>query len=379
MRTIAVCALWVVCGTLCAGDSLYVSKASTWRYAPGIQEASLPDTAAWRAPAFDDAAWADGPAPFGFGESPLGTDLSTFDPPMRRNYTCLYLRQGFEISDPARVIGLYADVDYDDGFVMWINGREVLRVNVAGNRGDPVSFEDVADASHESGDYELFELPDPTDYLVGGTNVVAVQAFNQSLSGSDFLFDVQIVDPSGSDATAPRLASVVPSPGMTVASLSWCDVTFSEVVSGIDAGDLRINGVAATAVTGEGAGPYTFTFVPVAAGPVDVSWAAGHGIEDSASPPFVFGGNPWSYVVDPDVPSPAVRINEFLAANREGLVDEVGEAEDWVELYNDGDHPVSLAGWSLSDTALDPGKWVFPDVSIPSKGSLIVFCCSVRK
>lgn len=45
---------------------------------------------------------------------------------------------------------------------------------------------------------------------------------------------------------------------------------------------------------------------------------------------------------------------------------------DWVELYNRGASAVSLTGWSLSDRSGTSQKWLFPDVSIPAGGYLVV-------
>ncbi len=66
-------------------------------------------------------------------------------------------------------------------------------------------------------------------------------------------------------------------------------------------------------------------------------------------------------------------INEFLAANGTGLVDEDGEYSDWIEIYNRGDQAVSLAGWSLTNDPNQPGKWFFPEINLDSHDYLVVF------
>ena len=45
-----------------------------------------------------------------------------------------------------------------------------------------------------------------------------------------------------------------------------------------------------------------------------------------------------------------IRINEFMALNSDGLEDEDGDEEDWIELHNYGSNAVNLAGWYLTDT-----------------------------
>ena len=71
-----------------------------------------------------------------------------------------------------------------------------------------------------------------------------------------------------------------------------------------------------------------------------------------------------------------VVLNEMLAANAEGLTDSDGDTSDWIELHNPGEGPMHLDGWGLSDRPDAPQLWVFPDVSIPPGGYLIVFASS---
>jgi len=56
-----------------------------------------------------------------------------------------------------------------------------------------------------------------------------------------------------------------------------------------------------------------------------------------------------------------------------GVVDADGQKSDWIELRNPGAGAVNLSGWALSDDATVPGKWVFPSVSIPAGGHLMVY------
>ena len=69
----------------------------------------------------------------------------------------------------------------------------------------------------------------------------------------------------------------------------------------------------------------------------------------------------------------APRINEFLASNRLGLVDEDGEYSDWIELHNPDPQPVSLAGYRLTGDPRHEGGWTFPDVTLAPGAYLVVF------
>lgn len=69
----------------------------------------------------------------------------------------------------------------------------------------------------------------------------------------------------------------------------------------------------------------------------------------------------------------AVVINEFLAANDQGVTDPAGQYEDWIELYNTTSEDISLEGVFLSDDATNPDKWAFPAATIPAGGFLLLW------
>ena len=105
------------------GDSeVKIAKGSKWRYLKGTREAA----SGWRSAGFDDSKWPSGPAPFGYGDGPFGT---TLDDTKKAGYTTLFIRQKFQVPDPAAVSSLEFNVDFDDGFVIWINGKEAASVN----------------------------------------------------------------------------------------------------------------------------------------------------------------------------------------------------------------------------------------------------------
>ncbi|MEM6769300.1 MAG: lamin tail domain-containing protein, partial [Bacteroidota bacterium] len=54
-------------------------------------------------------------------------------------------------------------------------------------------------------------------------------------------------------------------------------------------------------------------------------------------------------------------INEFLASNDAIQEDQDGEFDDWIELYNNSDSAIDLAGFFLSDDPSNLNKWAFPE------------------
>jgi len=346
-----------------------LDRDSVWRFFPGLSEPSSPVTA-WSLPSFDDTAWTSGSAPFGFGDPPLGTDLSQMDPPMRANYSTFYLRRTFEVAEALDIHNLHALVDYDDGFIAWVNGVEVLRVNAPGFQ---VPYDGMAITGHESGDYVEFALPRPRDYVNTGTNTICVHLLNASVGNADAKFALELLDPTGPDRTSPISEMVAPEADTGVRQLAWIAVLFNEAVEGVDAADLLVNGVAATELSEGDNGEFVFAFPPPPAGRVLVEWAATHGITDLARIPNAFVGGAWTYTLNPAAPPQQVMITEFVASNGSGLEDEDGDTADWIEIHHEGNEPVNLAGWSLTDDARMPRRWTFPILSLNPGEYLVVF------
>jgi hypothetical protein len=103
---------------------------------------------------------------------------------------------------------------------------------------------------------------------------------------------------------APRVAQAEPPQGELL-SFNTVTITFNERVSGVDAGDLLVNGTPAANLASDNEAVYTFTFPQPQDGPVAITWAAAHGIADFDFPskPFDGDGNTLHYwVVNPDAP-----------------------------------------------------------------------------
>jgi hypothetical protein len=238
---------------------------------------------------------------------------------------------------------------------------------------DEIPFNGTASGSfNEPIPEETYSVENFREVLVAGENVVAVQGLNVSLGGSsDFVFWMSME--AEIDITAPVVASSSPALGSRVRTFSQFTVVFSEPVTGVDASDLRINGLGATNVTAFGADQYVFEFAPSPAGTVRVEWSATAGIKDLSPRGNAFVGGAGAVTVDPNLPAPGISLSEFMADNDETLNDEDGDASDWIEIENSSDRTESLSGWSMTDDPRNPRLWRFPPVSIPARGYLVVF------
>ncbi|QDS96493.1 Alkaline phosphatase precursor [Roseimaritima multifibrata] len=127
--------------------------------------------------------WKTGKPGFGYGDGDDVTELKK----MKDSYTVVYARMEFELApgDKEKIAELGLAIAYDDGFIAYINGEEVLRVGVKDGRG--ANAGDVK--SHEADGYEYFPLPDATKLLVDDDNILSVEGHNVSLGSSDFTLD----------------------------------------------------------------------------------------------------------------------------------------------------------------------------------------------
>jgi hypothetical protein len=134
-------------------------------------------SADWTLLNFDDSSWLEGNSGIGYGDNDDETIISPT--------IALFMRKTFEIEDLSLVSRAVLDIDYDDGFVAYINGVEVARDLFS---GDFTSYSMPSDGLHEA---QLYTGNIPERYffdktlLRNGSNVIAIQVHNQALSSSD--------------------------------------------------------------------------------------------------------------------------------------------------------------------------------------------------
>src|SRR5262245_41500901 len=304
-----------------AHADILVTTNSVWKFRKGTNEVSSP-LDAWRPAAFNDASWPSAPAPLHVGENLTGgTLLSDMVGTTATNYSCVFLRQTFVLTNASDATSLTLRAIVDDGFVMWLNGREAWRFNVPSGT---LRYTNVASGSApDPAPLMSTNLPAPTTWLVNGANVLAVQAFNRLKDNADFRIDAELSAAITLDKQAPTILSVSPAPGSTVSSLSQITVTFSEPVVGVQASDLIINEVPTGAKSGASA-TYTFSFSQPPPGLVAVDFDADTGITDLAGNAFdPFAANAsWIYTLADTIP-PSVRTTTPVAGATIGALTQV--------------------------------------------------------
>lgn len=66
-------------------------------------------------------------------------------------------------------------------------------------------------------------------------------------------------------------------------------------------------------------------------------------------------------------------INEILAANDEIIADEMGEFDDYIELYNKSNANISLNGYFITDDITNLNKFPLPDATINANGYYLIW------
>jgi len=123
----------------------------------------------------------------------LGTNVQS---PMLGMNSTFYSRMAFNVTDPSVFDQLKLRMQYDDGFVAYLNGTEIARKNAPGAAGSTVAFNAVATANR-NGDEVLtadeFDISSFLPLLVPGQNVLAVQCLNFTASDPDAFISPELM------------------------------------------------------------------------------------------------------------------------------------------------------------------------------------------
>ncbi|MGK0185588.1 MAG: hypothetical protein ACI9R3_001366 [Verrucomicrobiales bacterium] len=184
-------------------------SADGWTFKKGTEEASDPIDA-WRNVDFDASSWEKSKLPLGFGGvgSPR-VEWATELTDMQGNYSSVFLRRPFEVAVGEIPSKLNLGIINDDGVIVWVNGTEIFRQNVD---GEPAFDGTSSGAGQESSELVFEEVEGVAGAFVEGTNVIALQVFNNSNGGSDFGIDLEFVraaDDGGSPDPTPGRANSV--------------------------------------------------------------------------------------------------------------------------------------------------------------------------
>ncbi len=181
---------------------------SSWKYWANTQANFQTN---WQTVAYNDAAWPSGNGELGYGDGDESTCIPAASPvagtlclPTGNKWPAYYFRKVVNIPDPTVYTNFSFNIDRDDGFVVYVNGVEVSRENIAAGA---VSYGTPATSAVEDA---IVSFTVATSAFVAGSNTIAVEVHQASVSGSppvssssDISFNLQLL---GNDAFSAGLS-----------------------------------------------------------------------------------------------------------------------------------------------------------------------------
>lgn len=137
----------------------------------------------WTSLSFDDSGWLSAQGGFGYGDG----DDETLLPDTTSSF---YYRHAFNVADVSKLDSAILSMDYDDGFIAYLNGVEIARSFTM--PGGTVYFDTYTMTDHEAmmydgGNPDVFSLSkaELNSLLVNGQNVLAIEVHNVTPPSSD--------------------------------------------------------------------------------------------------------------------------------------------------------------------------------------------------
>lgn len=247
-----------------AAPAPLVHHGDAWHFRPGT---NAPQTN-WQSigSASLDASWAVGPGGFGYStDNPTETvNCGTILTDMQNRYSTLYTRREFTITNLADASSrLLLTVDWDDGFVAYLDGVEVARAVAPGAVGVEPAFNRVALGSHEASTGNANNSPQPAvtydlgraaDLLPPGNHVLAILGLNAAANSSDFILVADLV------LSAPPVSGPVFNGFYTVTTSNRLHLAGTNTVGGSTR--VAVNGENASFNSGSGAWSFDQALTP---------------------------------------------------------------------------------------------------------------------
>ncbi len=214
-------------------ELVLISKGAEWRY---LDNGSDQGTA-WQASAFVDTGWSLGNAKLGYGEGDEATVVS-FGPDPQDRYITTYLRNTFQVTNPANLNFSNLGLLRDDGAVVYLNGTEILRSNMPGGN---INYETRAlNTVLGQDENTYFQFGINPALVMTGTNVLAVELHQSTSGSSDLAFDLEFI--ASKDQITVTRGPYLQMPTTTSMNVCWRTNGFtdSRVAYGLSPGALTM-------------------------------------------------------------------------------------------------------------------------------------------
>ncbi|SMO78950.1 CotH kinase family protein [Gracilimonas mengyeensis] len=135
-------------------------------------------TPEWVQPDFNDSAWGEGTYGIGYGDGDDATETNI-------RTVSVFTRSFFNLEDPENVKRMLLHIDFDDGYIAYLNGEEISRENMNGSASNNTATTDSEALLYQGQSLSPIPLHEFTYLLKEGKNVLAIQVHNVTQSSSD--------------------------------------------------------------------------------------------------------------------------------------------------------------------------------------------------
>lgn len=162
-----------------------------WSY---LDTGSAPNN--WKDLNFNDTPWVSGKGALGYKAADLGTTIGYGKDSTKKHITTYY-RKRLNIADVSALPNnLEVQLRADDGAVLYVNGTEVLKVNMPTSGAITNTTTATADVKAPNQDvYFTYEIPKTS--FVTGMNILAVEVHQFAANSEDHVFDMALLNPVG--------------------------------------------------------------------------------------------------------------------------------------------------------------------------------------
>lgn len=291
-HTVLLALLILLVGTCSSvGQFTLLPRGSLWKFYsagdPGLS---------WAQTHYNDSSWSSGPAQLGYGEGDELTVIHQGDP--EDAPTTVYFRRPIFVTNRFEIYALTLRIVSDDGAVVYMNGKEILRRNMPAGS---VNFSTEALSNIETNENTFAQFAIGDTRLVNGTNIISVEVHQHPANRTDCSFDLELI------ANMPLRPPVITLTNLTngqffASGPLVIQTTSGDLIGHVVAVDFFANGVLVGKSTNE---PFSLEWTPFAAGGYSIGARARNELG-------LFGDSKAIQIYYGEAPQPKLMIEPYL-------------------------------------------------------------------
>ena len=156
-----------------------IDKGEVWSYYDLGNDPEDQNGVRWYDLNYDDSTWNSGQTHMGYGDNDEVTTV-------KNGIRTLYVRKSINISNPSLYESAAIDLVFDDGAIVYVNGKEISRLNMPSGVVTSSTF--ASSVGEENGEVRITL----NNELIQGKNTIAVEIHQESSTSSDISFDLSL-------------------------------------------------------------------------------------------------------------------------------------------------------------------------------------------